>query len=118
MWRRNRALYCSIVRIGIICFKNQIVHFIAPATGHDIAYQEKLWHLTSIQLEIMSPLIIISGLLGILCGVANLYGGYFWPSFSPVLPSVANVDAKIFIKKLPDSFALSFIFASVAIVAE
>ena len=81
----------SLITFAVIYFKSQIVHFIAPATGHDITYQEKLWHLTVIQLEIMSPLIIVSGLLGILCGVANVYGGYFWPSFSPVLPSVAII---------------------------
>ncbi len=80
-----------LITIGVLYFKDQIVHFIAPATGHDMAYREKLWHLTSLQLEIMSPLIIVSGLLGILCGVANVYGGYFWPSFSPVLPSIAII---------------------------
>ena len=80
-----------LITIGVIYFKNQIVHFIVPAAGHNITYQEKLWHLTAMQLQIMSPLIIISGLLGILCGVANVYGGYFWPSFSPVLPSIAII---------------------------
>ena len=80
-----------LIAIGVIYFKDQIVHLIAPATGHDVSYQQKLWHLTALQLEIMSPLIIISGLLGILCGVSNVYGGYFWASFSPVLPSIAIV---------------------------
>lgn len=81
----------TLITFAVLFYKNQIVHFIAPATGLNPAYQEKLWHLTSMQLEIMSPLIIISGLLGILCGVANVYGGYFWPSFSPVLPSIAII---------------------------
>ncbi len=91
-----------LITFAVIYFKTQIVHFMAPAIGHDMAYRERLWHLTSLQLEIMSPLIIISGLLGILCGVANVYGGFFWPSFSPVLPSIAiicfiiiNPDPKI-----------------------
>ena len=95
-------LILLLITFGVIYFKEQIVHFIAPATGHNTAYQEKLWHLTVMQLEIMSPLIIVSGLLGILCGVANVYGGFFWPSFSPVMPSVAiicfvliNPDSKI-----------------------
>lgn len=81
----------SLITFLVIYFKNQIIHFIIPATGLAPSYQEKLWHLTTLQLEIMSPLIIISGLLGILCGVANVYGGYFWPSFSPVLPSAAII---------------------------
>ena len=81
----------TLITLLVLNFKNEIVRFIVPATGLDPAYQEKLWYLTSMQLEIMAPLIIISGLLGILCGVANIYGGYFWPSFSPVLPSVAII---------------------------
>ncbi|MBI2996730.1 MAG: murein biosynthesis integral membrane protein MurJ [Candidatus Melainabacteria bacterium] len=75
----------------ILKFKTNIVHLIVPATGLDPSYKEKLWYLTGLQLEIMSPLIIISGLLGIFCGVSNTYGKYFWPSFSPVLPSIAII---------------------------
>lgn len=79
----------TLATLLVLHFKTQIVHLIAPATGLGQAYQEKLWHLAGIQLEIMSPLIIISGLLGILCGVSNVYSNFFWPSFSPVLPSIA-----------------------------
>ena len=67
----------TLITLFVFYFKNQIVHYIAPATGLEHSYQEKLWHLTALQLEIMSPLIIISGLLGILCGVSNVYGNYF-----------------------------------------
>ncbi len=80
-----------LLMIAVILFKNEIVHLLVPAQGLAPAYQQKLWELTTLQLQIMSPLIVISGLLGILCGVANVYGGYFWPSFSPVLPSVAII---------------------------
>ena len=83
--------FLTIITLFVVSFKDKIVHYLVPATGLSPMYQEKLWHLTSMQLEIMSPLIIISGLLGILCGVANVYGGYFWPSFSPVLPSLAII---------------------------
>ena len=84
-------LVLGLITLIVLHYKVQIVHFLVPATGLSPAYQEKLWKLTSMQLEVMSPLIIISGLLGILCGVSNVYGNYFWPSFSPVLPSVAIV---------------------------
>ncbi|MBI3591235.1 MAG: murein biosynthesis integral membrane protein MurJ [Candidatus Melainabacteria bacterium] len=80
-----------LITLFVICLKDQIVHLLVPATGLSPEYQNKLWHLTSLQLQIMSPLIIISGLLGILCGVSNVYGSYFWPSFSPVLPSIAII---------------------------
>lgn len=75
----------------VLIFKEQIIHIIIPASDLAQEYREKLWVLTSEQLVIMSPLIIISGLLGILCGVANVYGGYFWPSFGPSLPSIAII---------------------------
>ena len=80
-----------LLTLLVLKFKYQIIHLIAPATGLDPAYQQKLWELTASQLKIMSPLIVISGLLGILCGVSNVYGNYFWPSFSPVLPSIAII---------------------------
>lgn len=80
-----------VITVLVLVFKTQIVHFLVHGTGLEPAYKEKLWNLTTLQLQIMSPLIIISGLLGILCGVANVYGGYFWPSFSPILPSVAII---------------------------
>ena len=81
---------CVIAAVVFI-YKDHIIHILIP--GHDLAssYRDKLWHLTSMQLNIMLPLIIISGLLGILCGVSNVYGGFFWPSFSPVLPSVGII---------------------------
>src|SRR3989338_5293893 len=48
-----------IITFAVIHFKVQIVHFIAPATGHNTSYREQLWYLTSLQLQAMSPLIII-----------------------------------------------------------
>ncbi len=81
-----------IITLFVVYFRNEIIHFIIPGNDLAPAYREKLWLLTSAQLNIMSPLIIISGLLGILCGVANVYHSYFWPSFSPVLPSIAIVS--------------------------
>ncbi len=84
-------LVLLLITFTVVYFRDSIIHFIIP--GNDLApiYREKLWDLTSMQLKIMSPLIVISGLLGILCGVANVYHGYFWPSFSPVLPSIAII---------------------------
>lgn len=81
----------TLITFGILCFKDQIIQLILPAAGLAESYREKLWELTSIQLTIMSPLIIISGLLGILCGIANVYGGYFLPSIGPAFPSITII---------------------------
>lgn len=89
----------ALITLLVLQFKSQIIQVIAPGIGLEQVYKEKLWYLTGIQLQIMSPLIIISGLLGILCGVANVYGNYFWPSFSPVLPSLGII---LFVFIYPD----------------
>ena len=86
----------TLLALLVLHYKNEIVHLIVPAGGLDPEYQKRLWHMTEIQIQIMSPLIVISGLLGILSGVANVYGGYFWPSFSPVLPSIAIIFFVLF----------------------
>jgi putative peptidoglycan lipid II flippase len=43
------------------------------------------------QLRWMSPLILISGLIGIAYGVLNVFERIFWPSLSPLLASVAII---------------------------
>ena len=91
--------FLSLITLVIYFFRDPIIHLIAPAHGLNSNYQEKLWHFTSLQLQIMLPLVIISGLLGILCGVSNVYKNFFWPSFSPVLPSIAII---FFILVYPD----------------
>ncbi len=45
------------------------------------------------QFIIMSPLIVISGLVGISYGVLNVYNRIFWPSLSPAIASVAIIVA-------------------------
>lgn len=81
----------SVIAAIVFIFKSYIIHLLIPGNNLEAVYRDKLWNLTSMQLNIMLPLIIISGLLGILCGVSNVYGGFFWPSFSPILPSIAIV---------------------------
>lgn len=81
------------ITLAVVFFKDNLIQLIVPASGLSEVYKKELWDLTSIQLTIMSPLIIISGLLGILCGVANVYKGYFWTSFGPALPSISIIIA-------------------------
>lgn len=80
-----------VVAAFVILFRDKLIQIILPGAGLSNFYREKLWEITSVQLLIMSPLIVISGLVGIFCGVANVYRGYFWPSFGPALPSIAII---------------------------
>ncbi len=43
------------------------------------------------QLRIMSPLIFVSSLVGIGCGISNTYNEHFWPSIAPAFASVAII---------------------------
>ena len=81
----------SLIAFLIFKFKHLIFPVLIPASGLDPAYKEKLWYITGIHLDIMLPLIVISGLLGILCGVSNIYKNFFSPSFGPALPSISIV---------------------------
>ncbi len=45
------------------------------------------------QLRIMVPMIVIAGLVGIGCGISNIYDEYFWPSMAPAVASVAIILA-------------------------
>jgi putative peptidoglycan lipid II flippase len=44
-----------------------------------------------VQLRVMSPLIVIAGLIGVTYGVLNVYNKIFWPSLSPSIASLAIV---------------------------
>ena len=99
-------LALAIITFIVLHYKYEIVRFIAPASTLSEEYKLRLWEMISKQLEIMSPLIVISGLLGILCGVGNVFGGYFWPSFSPVFPSLAIVSSVIAFQNLGAGIAL------------
>lgn len=43
------------------------------------------------QLRIMSPLVLIGGLVGVFCGISNDRGDYALPSFSPLIASLAVI---------------------------
>lgn len=59
-----------------------------------------------VQFVIMSPLIVLSGLIGISYGVLNVYNRVFWPSLSPAIASIAIIVA-VLIFADPESAAFS-----------
>jgi putative peptidoglycan lipid II flippase len=75
-----------------------VVYFIAPyvvpiALPGNAMDQHQLWQTTVTQLRIMVPMIVIAGLVGIGCGISNIYNEYFWPSMAPAVASVAIILA-------------------------
>ena len=58
----------------------------------------EMWHEAGMQLQIMLPLIVISGVIGILYGVSNVYHEFTWPSLSPAIASIAMIIAVIYFR--------------------
>jgi putative peptidoglycan lipid II flippase len=52
-----------------------------------------LRHETIQQLRIMTPMIMLAGLVGTGCGISNVFKELFWPSFSPAIASLAIIIA-------------------------
>jgi putative peptidoglycan lipid II flippase len=63
-----------------------------------------------IQLELMLPLIVIAGIVGVSYGVLNVYHKIFWPSLSPAIASIAIIAAILLTdpsKRLVDGWPLA-----------
>lgn len=70
--------------------------YLVQLVGKDYASEDPIAHATFIQqtaeqLRWMSPLVVISGLIGIVYGILNVFERIFWPSLSPLLASVAII---------------------------
>lgn len=77
----------SILALLVGIYALPIIKIITP--GATLELQE----LAAQLLVMMSPIIVIGGLVGIFYGVLNVYGKYFWPSLSPLLASIAIIVA-------------------------
>jgi putative peptidoglycan lipid II flippase len=62
--------------------------------------------LAVLQLQIMAPMFLLSGLIGISYGVLNIRQSFFTPSLSPIMASLTIILALIFFSN-PDGLSLS-----------
>jgi len=86
----------TIISFALWFLAPYLVSAIAPAPGHTQAYREQLWTECVRQTHIMLPMVVIAGIVGVLYGVANIYGQVLWPSLSPALASIAIIIAILF----------------------
>jgi len=102
-----------LVATGVILFLiATIVFVLAPyllhwqagnygSAGH-IADRDVFFQQATLQLRWMSPLIVLSGLIGVTYGVLNVFNRIFWPSMSPAIASAAIIIALLVFPN-PDS---------------
>ena len=72
-----------------------IARAVMPETSRalDETARLALRHETIGQLRIMTPMIMLAGLVGTGCGISNVFKELFWPSFSPAVASLAIIIA-------------------------
>lgn len=72
-----------------------LAYVAAPAMIRLVASQASppVFALAVAQLRVMSPLVLIGGLVGILCGISNDRGDFTLPSLSPLVASIAVIAA-------------------------
>ena len=85
------AIALMVIGIIIFFFAPQIMQIVAGGYGVDEASRLQFFSETIMQLRVMSPLILLSGLIGITYGVLNVYNRIFWPSLSPAIASIAII---------------------------
>jgi putative peptidoglycan lipid II flippase len=87
------ALILSAVAVLMVLLAPYLMHLVASGYGHDEVERMRFFQETVSQLRIMSPLILIAGLIGISYGVLNVFHKIFWPSLSPAIASLAIIVA-------------------------
>lgn len=86
----------SLVAIGLFLFAPYIVHSIAGnygGVGATIQNRQLYFEQAILQLRLMSPLIVIAGLIGVVYGILNVFDKVAWPSLSPAIASLAVIAA-------------------------
>jgi putative peptidoglycan lipid II flippase len=89
------ATMLALTAIAVLLYwlAPDIVHLIAGGYGHNVTDRQHFFAETISQLRIMSPLVVIAGLIGVSYGILNVFDKVFWPSLSPALASIAIIAA-------------------------
>ncbi|MBX9692080.1 MAG: murein biosynthesis integral membrane protein MurJ, partial [Cyanobacteria bacterium] len=86
------ASLCAITILMWI-FAPQLVALVVPAQELSEPDRLRLWAEIVPILRIMSPMVLIAGLVGLGAGISNSYKEFFWPSLSPAVANIAIIVA-------------------------
>ena len=82
------TLICIIsifISIAIYIFAEPLINLIGPGLDSSVSL------IAIIQLKIMAPIILLSGLLGVSCGILNSNDKFFLPTISPIFLSLSII---------------------------
>jgi putative peptidoglycan lipid II flippase len=84
--------FVLLIVAGLVCIAAPyLVQMLAGDYGTTPQVHELFTSQTIYQIRVMSPLIVIAGLIGVTYGILNVYNKLFWPSLSPSIASLAIV---------------------------
>lgn len=84
--------FVLLIVAGLVCIvAPYLVQMLAGDYGTSAQIHELFTSQTIYQIRVMSPLIVIAGLIGVTYGILNVYNKLFWPSLSPSIASLAIV---------------------------
>ncbi len=84
--------FVLLIVAGLVCIAAPyLVQMLAGDYGTNAQIHELFTSQTIYQIRVMSPLIVIAGLIGVTYGILNVYNKLFWPSLSPSIASLAIV---------------------------
>ncbi|HEY9712326.1 MAG TPA: murein biosynthesis integral membrane protein MurJ [Chroococcales cyanobacterium] len=88
------SVIMTLVAVLMCLFAPQLVHAVASDYGlNNPVNRNEFFEEAIFQLRVMSPLVVIAGLIGVTYGVLNVFNKIFWPSLSPAIASIAVVIA-------------------------
>lgn len=85
----HTCLGFGVVAVLVAIFARQIINVIASSASPE------LQSLAAEFLVVMSPILVIGGLIGIFYGILNVFEKYFWPSIAPLIASLSIIVAVI-----------------------
>ena len=85
------AIVFGVLSVLVYIFSDTIIGLIISQGTPELI------KIASMQLKIMSPMILIGGVIGIYYGVANVYREFFYTSLSPLMASITIIFALIFL---------------------
>lgn len=98
------ALVFGILAILVFIFPEQILNVIAAKASPDLVV------ISSQLLKIMSPVILIGGIIGIFYGISVVYKNFFVPSLSPIFMSSSIIIALALFPHDPSGKVLAYGF--------
>jgi putative peptidoglycan lipid II flippase len=87
------AIALTVIGAAMFFLAPSLMHLVAGNYGSCESDRLKFFSESIMQLRVMSPLVLLSGVIGITYGVLNVYNRILWPSLSPAIASLAIIAA-------------------------